>query len=163
MDRVQRARRESGDHLQEVFRHGYQGIQVDFLDRDDQTAVEMAYRIAAMTLKYHLMLDYHGFYKPTGMNRTYPNIVNIESVFGMEEMKWNEDKKDMPLYDVTFPYIRLMCGSVDYTRGHEQCPSKADYRPIYYCPMSMGALCHQLATYGVRFSFHYACRCTHQL
>jgi alpha-glucosidase len=128
---------------------GIKGFKVDFLDRDDQTAVEMAYRIAAMTAKYHLMLDYHGFYKPTGMNRTYPNIVNIESVFGMEEMKWNEDKKDMPLYDVTFPYIRLMCGSVDYTPGAMRNASKADYRPVYYSPMSMGTRCHQLATYVV--------------
>jgi alpha-glucosidase len=141
------------DHLEAICKKysdmGIKGFKVDFLDRDDQTAVEMAYRIAAMTAKYHLILDYHGFYKPTGMNRTYPNIVNIESVFGMEEMKWNEDKKDMPLYDVTFPYIRMMCGSVDYTPGAMRNASKADYRPVYNDPMSMGTRCHQLATYVV--------------
>src|SRR5574344_483229 len=90
------------EHLDTICRKysemGIKGFKVDFLDRDDQTAVEMAYRIAETTARYHLFLDYHGFYKPTGINRTYPNILNIESVFGMEEMKWNEDRKDMPLY-----------------------------------------------------------------
>ena len=128
---------------------GIKGFKVDFMDRDDQTAVEMAYRIASVTAKYHLILDYHGFYKPTGMNRTYPNILNIESVFGMEEMKWNEDKKDMPMYDVTFPYIRMMCGPVDYTPGAMRNSSREDYRPVYNNPMSMGTRCHQLATYIV--------------
>jgi alpha-glucosidase len=66
---------------------GIKGFKVDFLDRDDQTAVEMAYRIAEGCARHHMALDYHGFYKPTGLNRTYPNIINFESVFGMEEVK----------------------------------------------------------------------------
>ena len=65
---------------------GIKGFKVDFLDRDDQTAVEMIYRIAAKAAEYKLILDYHGIYKPTGLNRTYPNVVNYESVFGMEEI-----------------------------------------------------------------------------
>jgi alpha-glucosidase len=55
---------------------GIAGFKADFLDRDDQEGVEMIYRIAEVCAKYHLMLDYHGIYKPTGINRTYPNIVN---------------------------------------------------------------------------------------
>ncbi len=128
---------------------GIKGFKVDFLDRDDQTAVEMAYRIAEACARHHLVLDYHGIYKPTGMNRTYPNVLNVESVFGMEETKWNEDGKDMPLYDVTFPYIRMMCGPVDYTPGAMRNASRADYKPVYSNPMSMGTRCHQLATYIV--------------
>ena len=89
---------------------GIKGFKVDFLDRDDQTAVDMTYRIADATARHNLMLDLHGFYKPTGLNRTYPNVVNFESVFGMEEMKWSPTSVDMPEYDVTFPYIRMMCG-----------------------------------------------------
>ena len=106
---------------------GIKGFKVDFLDRDDQTAVEMIYRIAAKAAEYKLMLDYHGIYKPTGLNRTYPNVVNYESVFGMEEMKWSEVEKNMPLYDVTFPYIRLMAGYVDYTPGAMRNLSKRDF------------------------------------
>ena len=96
---------------------GVKGFKVDFLDRDDQEAVKMVYRIAETAAKYKLVLDLHGFYKPTGLNRTYPNILNFEGVFGMEEMKWSNPDVDMPAYDVTFPFIRMMAGSVDYTPG----------------------------------------------
>ena len=128
---------------------GIKGFKVDFLDRNDQKAVEMTYRIAKMTAKYKLTLDLHGFYTPTGLNRTYPNIINFESVFGMEEMKWSTIEKDMPLYDVTFPFIRLAAGPVDYTPGAMRNATKKDFKDIYYNPMSQGTRCHQLATYIV--------------
>lgn len=131
---------------------GIKGFKVDFLDRDDQTAVEMVYRIAEMTARYKLTLDLHGIYKPTGINRTYPHIINFESVFGMEEVKWTDIKNNMPLYDVTFPYIRMMAGPVDYTPGAMRNATKADWRAMYYTPASMGTRCHQLAAYIVRDS-----------
>ena len=131
---------------------GIKGFKVDFLDRDDQTAVEMVYRIAEMTARYKLTLDLHGIYKPTGINRTYPHIINFESVFGMEEVKWTDIKNNMPLYDVTFPYIRMMAGPVDYTPGAMRNATKADWRAMYYTPASMGTRCHQLAAYIVHDS-----------
>lgn len=131
---------------------GISGFKVDFLDRDDQTAVEMAYRIAEMTAKYKLTLDLHGFYKPTGLNRTYPHIINFESVFGMEEMKWSSVQKDMMEYDVTMPYIRMMTGPVDYTPGAMRNASKKNFKDIYYNPMSQGTRCHQLAAYIIHDS-----------
>lgn len=131
---------------------GIKGFKVDFLDRDDQTAVEMVYRIAEMTSRYKLTLDLHGIYKPTGINRTYPHIINFESVFGMEEVKWTDIKNNMPLYDVTFPYIRMMAGPVDYTPGAMRNATKADWRAMYYTPASMGTRCHQLAAYIVHDS-----------
>lgn len=131
---------------------GISGFKIDFLDRDDQTAVEMTYRIAEMAAKYKLTLDLHGFYKPTGLNRTYPNIINFEAVFGMEEMKWSTVKKDMMEYDVIMPYIRMMAGVVDYTPGAMRNASKKDFKDIYYNPMSQGTRCHQLAAYVVHDS-----------
>ena len=131
---------------------GIKGFKVDFLDRDDQTAVEMVYRIAEMTARYKLTLDLHGIYKPTGINRTYPHIINFESVFGMQEVKWTDIKNNMPLYDVTFPYIRMMAGPVDYTPGAMRNATKADWRAMYYTPASMGTRCHQLAAYIVHDS-----------
>ena len=131
---------------------GIKGFKVDFLDRDDQTAVEMVYRIAEMTARYKLTFDLHGMYKPTGINRTYPHIINFESVFGMEEVKWTDIKNNMPLYDVTFPYIRMMAGPVDYTPGAMRNATKADWRAMYYTPASMGTRCHQLAAYIVHDS-----------
>ena len=131
---------------------GIKGFKVDFLDRDDQKAVEMVYRIAEATARHHLILDLHGIYKPTGLNRTYPHILNFESVFGMEEVKWTDIKNNMPLYDVTFPYIRMMAGPVDYTPGAMRNGTKTDWKAMYHTPMSMGTRCHQLAAYIVHDS-----------
>jgi alpha-glucosidase len=128
---------------------GIKGFKVDFLDRDDQQAVEMVYRIAETTAKYKLTLNLHGMYKPTGLNRTFPNILNFEGVFGLEEVKWSSPDVDMPLYDVTFPFIRMMAGPVDYTPGAMRNATRSDFKPIYSNPLSQGTRCHQLATYIV--------------
>ena len=70
----------------------------------------------------------------------------------MEEVKWAVPGTDMPLYDVTFPFIRMASGPVDYTPGAMTNASKADFQAIYYNPMSMGTRCHQLAAYIVHDS-----------
>jgi len=127
---------------------GIKGFKVDFLDRYDQEGVEMIYRIADACAKSKLLLDYHGIFPPNGINRTYPNIINYESVFGMEEAKWSKaEDKDMPQYDVTYPFIRGMAGFVDFTPGGFRNASKKDFQPVYYNPMTMGTRCHQLANY----------------
>lgn len=131
---------------------GVKGFKVDFLDRNDQTAAEMTYRIAKGCADHGLMLDLHGFYTPTGLERTFPNIINYESLFGMEEMKWSEPTVDMPRYDVTFPYIRMMAGPVDYTPGAMTNATRSEWRAHYYNPMSQGTRCHQMATYIVHDS-----------
>lgn len=128
---------------------GIVGFKVDFLDRDDQTALEMIYRIAECAARHHLILDFHGIFKPTGINRTYPNVVNYEAVFGMEEVKWGNVERNMPLYDVTFPFIRQMAGYTDYTPGAMRNATQKDFKPIYSNPMSMGTRAHQVATYVV--------------
>ena len=131
---------------------GIKGFKVDFMDRDDQTAFEMVERLAACTAKHHLTLDLHGIYKPVGLHRTYPNILNYESVFGMEESRWTELQNDMPRYDVTFPYIRMMAGQVDFTPGAMRNGTKQDWKAIYTKPISMGTRCHQAACYVVQDS-----------
>jgi alpha-glucosidase len=93
------------------------------------------------------VLDIHGIYKPTGQNRTYPNIVNFESVFGLEELKWSNP--DMPLYDVTFPFIRMVQGPVDYTPGAYRNATREGFRIDYRNPMSQGTRAHQVAAYVV--------------
>lgn len=131
---------------------GIKGFKVDFLDRDDSKAVDMTYRIADAAARHKLMLDLHGFYKPTGLNRTYPNIVNFESVFGMEEMKWSDPSVDMPEYNVTFPFIRMMCGPVDFTPGAMHNATKKDWKAVYHNPVSQGTRAHQIANYIVQDS-----------
>lgn len=144
------------EHLEEACKKyaamGVKGFKVDFLDRDDQTAIEMTYRIAETAARHHLILDYHGYFKPTGLNRTFPNVLNFEGVFGMEEAKWTKMGTDMPLYDVTFPYIRMQAGNVDFTPGAMRNGTKKDWTAIYTKPISMGTRCHQLACYIIHDS-----------
>lgn len=144
------------ENLETICQHyadmGIRGFKVDFMDRDDQTAVEMVERLAECTAKHHLVLDLHGIYKPAGLNRTYPNILNYESVFGMEECRWTSIKNDMPRYDVTFPYIRMMAGQVDFTPGAMRNGTKRDWHVCYDKPISMGTRCHQAACYIVQDS-----------
>lgn len=139
------------DKLEEACAHyaalGVKGFKVDFLDRDDQEGVEMVRRVAAAAARHKLLIDLHGSYKPAGLNRTYPNIINIEGVFGLEELKWS--KPDMPLYDVTMPFIRMMSGPVDYTQGAMRNATQKEFRDIYTAPMSQGTRAHQVATYVV--------------
>ena len=131
---------------------GIVGWKIDFMDRNDQTAVEMAERLAKTCAKYKLFVDYHGYFTPTGMNRTYPNILNYEGVFGMEEARWAKKETDMPRYDVTFPFIRMMAGNVDFTPGAMRNGTKDNWVVCYQNPVSMGTRCHQLACYVIHDS-----------
>ena len=144
------------EHLQEACekyaKMGIKGFKVDFMDRNDQTAVEMAERIAKVCAQHKLFLDYHGYFAPTGMSRTYPNIMNYEGVFGMEECRWAKKDTDMPLYDVTFPFIRMMAGSVDFTPGAMRNGTRENWVECYQNPVSMGTRCHQAACYVVHDS-----------
>ena len=63
---------------------GIKGFKIDFFDRDDQIAVASTYEIAKKAAEYHLMVDYHGIFKPTGLQRTYPNVMGYEGVKGLE-------------------------------------------------------------------------------
>ena len=139
------------EHLDEAMAKyksmGVKGFKIDFLDRDDQEAVELAYRIAEAALKYQMVLDYHGYYKPTGMSRTFPNILNYEGVFGMEESRWTELSNDMPLYDVTFPYLRGFAGPADYTPGLMRNADRSSWYADDPRPISLGTRCRQLAAF----------------
>jgi len=141
------------EHLEEACSHyakmGVKGFKVDFMDRNDQTALEMVERLADCCARHHLVLDLHGIYTPTGLNRTCPNILNFESVFGMEEVKWGSLKNDHPRYDVTFPFIRMQAGSVDFTPGALRNGTRKDWLASYTKPMSQGTRCHQAAEYVV--------------
>jgi alpha-glucosidase len=66
---------------------GIKGFKVDFMDRDDQLMVDFQHRTAKIAAKYKLLIDFHGTYKPAGLQRTYPNIINFEGVYGLEQMK----------------------------------------------------------------------------
>ncbi len=128
---------------------GIKGFKIDFMDRDDQYMVDFHRRAAEMTAKYHMLADFHGSYKPTGLHRTYPNVINYEGVHGLETMKWSDASVDQVTYDVTIPYIRMMAGPMDYTQGAMRNATRGNYHPVYNEPMSQGTRCRQLAEYVV--------------
>ena len=128
---------------------GIKGFKIDFMDRDDQYMVDFHRRAAETTAKYRMMADFHGTYKPTGLHRTYPNVVNYEGVHGLEQMKWSDVTVDQVTYDVTVPYIRMVAGPMDYTQGAMRNASRGNYRPVNSEPMSQGTRCRQLAEYVV--------------
>ena len=128
---------------------GVKGFKVDFMDRDDQIVVNFYERMAATAAKYHLFIDFHGAYKPTGLSRTYPNVLNYEGVFGLEQCKWVDSKTDMVTYEVTIPFIRMLAGPMDFTQGAMRNAAYWCYVPSWNEPMSQGTRCRQLAEYMV--------------
>lgn len=140
------------NRLDEIFSKygdmGVKGFKIDFLDRDDQKMVASTYEIAQKGAAHHLLIDLHGAYKPTGLQRTYPNVIGFEGVRGMENVKW-APADDVPRYDVTLPFIRQVAGPMDYTPGAMRNATKEGFRPVNNMPMSKGTRCHQLAMYVV--------------
>ena len=128
---------------------GVKGFKVDFMDRDDQKIADFTYRLAEMAAKYHLFLDLHGYHKPAGIQRTYPNVLNFEGVFGLEQLKWAKEGTDMVTYDVTMPYLRMLAGPIDYTQGAMRNATRGNFRSVNSEAMSQGTRCRQLAEYVV--------------
>ncbi|WP_102409058.1 glycoside hydrolase family 97 protein [Parabacteroides bouchesdurhonensis] len=139
--------------MENVVKHyadmGVKGFKIDFLDRDDQKMVEFVYKAAKVCAENKMLVDFHGVFKPTGLQRTYPNVLNYEGVNGLEQLKWSPESYDMVTYDVTIPYIRMMAGPMDYTQGAMRNASRWNYRPVNSEPMSQGTRCRQLATYVI--------------
>lgn len=127
---------------------GIKGFKVDFMDSCDQQIVEFHRTAAQIAARYNLMLDFHGTYKPTGLSRTYPNVINYEGIYGLEQMKWASHTEQVT-YDVMVPFIRFFAGSADYTQGAMRNASKGSFHPSWSEPMSQGTRCHQLAEYVV--------------
>ena len=149
--------RDVDKEMDEAFPHyaglGIAGFKVDFFDRDDRRVIESMTKIADAAARNRLLLDLHGM-KATGIQRTYPNVVNFEGVKGLENYKWlpvvdGKPGVDVMRYDVTAPFIRMAAGPMDYTPGAMTNAAPGNYRSINDTPMSFGTRAHQLAMYVV--------------
>ena len=132
---------------------GIKGFKVDFFDRDDQEVMTSVYELAAKAADHHMLLDFHGF-RPNGMQRTYPNVVNFEGVKGLENSKWEArgaagPVHDQPRYDVLIPYLRMLAGPLDYTPGAMINATKENFFGNNGHPMSQGTRAHQVAMYTI--------------
>jgi alpha-glucosidase len=124
---------------------GTKGIKVDFMARSEQYMVNFYERAAKACADRKLLIDFHGAFKPSGMARAYPNIINHEGVKGMENCKWSKDIT--PEHDVTLCFTRMLAGPMDYTPGAMINKNEKDYSISFSHPMSLGTRCHQLAMY----------------
>jgi alpha-glucosidase len=126
---------------------GVAGVKIDFMDRDDQEMVNWYEEIARKAADHHLVVDFHGAFKPTGLRRTYPNILNREGVMGLEYNK--AGYLATPEHAVTLPFTRMLAGPMDYTPGSFHNATREQFKPRNIEPSSQGTRAQQLAMYVV--------------
>jgi alpha-glucosidase len=129
---------------------GIAGVKIDFMDRDDQQMVEFYRRTAKLAAEHHLMVDFHGAYKPDGIERTWPNVLTREGVLGLEYNKWSG--RVTPEHNVMLAFTRLIAGPMDYTPGGFLNVTREEFQPHNEHPMVMGTRAHQTALFVVYVS-----------
>ena len=156
--------------LEGVIKHysnwGIAGIKVDFMLRSDQFIVKSYENIAEIAAKYKFLVDFHGSFKPAGIERVWPNVLTYEGVMGNEQNKWEVSHFDYsdnpfpitPEHNVTIPFIRMAAGPMDFTPGAMTNVNKNDYNKylknsgfsaIMSRPMAFGSRAHQVAMFVV--------------
>jgi alpha-glucosidase len=126
---------------------GVKGLKIDFMQRDDQKMVNFYHEVVQKAAEHRMLVDFHGAYKPDGMDRTWPNAITREGVKGMENSKW--DRSANPEHDVTIPYTRMVAGPMDYTPGAMVNMDSENFSPNFTRPASQGTRAHQVAMYVI--------------
>src|SRR5262245_483651 len=139
-------------HMKTAFpiyeRWGIEGVMVDFMDRDDQHMVNFYHDLIRLAARHHLTVTLHGAYKPTGLGRTYPNLLTIEGVLNLEYNKWDEQGVT-PEYELTVPFTRMLAGPLDFHQGSFRHVWPGDYKPRNIAPVVMGTRARALASYVI--------------
>jgi len=125
---------------------GVAGVKVDYMNRDDQEMVAFYERVVKKAAEHRLLVNFHGAYKPTGLRRTWPNLITREGALGLEYSKWSADFT--PRHGVTLPFTRMLAGPMDCTPGAFRTLGKDTFKPVNP-PAAQGTRCHQLAMYVV--------------
>ncbi|MFI1773493.1 glycoside hydrolase family 97 protein [Thalassobellus citreus] len=126
---------------------GVKGVKIDFIQRADQYVVNFYERVAKKAAEHHLLVDFHGAFKPSGLRRAYPNVINYEGVKGLENCKW-EDKITSE-HELTIPFTRMTAGVIDFTPGGLDNVHKENFTARFDRPMVMGTRAHQVAMYVI--------------
>jgi len=138
-------------HMDEVFANfakwGVAGVKIDFMDRDDQWMVGFYHRAAEAAARHKLMLDFHGAYKPTGLSRTWPNVLTYEGGLGLEYLKWSA--RVTAEHNTHLAFTRLLAGPFDYTPGAFNNVAPAEFTPRFVEPMAPHTRAHQLALFVI--------------
>jgi alpha-glucosidase len=126
---------------------GVAGVKIDFMNRDDQWMVEWYRHVVEKAAEHHLMIDYHGAFKPDGLRRTYPNLITREGVMGKEYSKWSA--RVTPVHNTTLPFTRMLAGPMDYTPGSFNNTNREHFIGRNKMPMTLGTRAQELALYVV--------------
>ncbi len=124
---------------------GWSGMMVDFFDHDDQESVEHAEAILQAAARHHMLIHFHGIWKATGWQRTYPNLMNHEGALNLEYLKWSD--RCTPEHDLMMAFTRLVAGPMDYHLGGFRAVTRAAFQPRNIAPNVLGTRCHQLGLY----------------
>jgi alpha-glucosidase len=117
------------------------------MNRDDQQMVDFYHRVVENAAAHHLMIDFHGAYKPDGLRRTYPNLITREGVMGKEYLKWSA--RTTPTHNTTLPFTRMLAGPMDYTPGAFGNANRETFVARNLMPMSLGTRANELALFVV--------------
>lgn len=104
--------------MQWLENNGVTGIKVDFFSPDNDTIVNYYLDILEDAARHHLLVDFHGCTIPKGWQRTWPNMMSMEAIYGAE---WYNNyplmTKFAPAHNATIPFTRNVIGPMDYTPG----------------------------------------------
>ena len=143
--------RDVNDQMETAFaqfeKWGVVGVKIDFLDRSDQWMVNFYRKVAQTAAQHHLMVDFHGAFKPDGMERTYPNVLTREAVMGEEYNRWST--RVTPQHNVDLAFTRSLAGPMDYTPGGFDNVLQKDFKPRAASLNVMGTRVHQVALFVI--------------
>ena len=126
-------------------RFGWSGMMVDFFDHDDQETVEFAEEILQAAARHHILIHFHGIWKPTGWQRTYPHLMNHEGALNLEYLKWSD--RCTPKHTLNLLFTRMVAGPMDYHSGGFRAVRADQFAFKNVAPNVLGTRCHQLASY----------------
>ena len=124
---------------------GWAGLMVDFLDHDDQETVEFAEHVLRAAAKHHILVHFHGVWKPTGLQRTFPNLMNHEGALNQEYMKWSD--LVTPSHVLKTVFTRMVAGPMDFHSGGFRAVSPKDFKAKFVAPEVLGTRAAMLASY----------------
>ncbi len=124
---------------------GWSGMMVDFFDHDDQDHVEFAESILRAAARHRILIHFHGIWKPTGLERTFPNLMNHEGALNLEYLKWSD--WCTPEHNINMAFTRLLAGPIDYHLGGFRAVKREEFVPKNIAPVVLGTRCHMLAMY----------------
>jgi alpha-glucosidase len=126
---------------------GIKGIKVDFMDRNDQQMVDYYHKLMRKAAEHKLLVDMHGAYPPTGLNRTYPNYLTQEGIMGAEYNKWS--RRVTARHNVSLAYTRMLLGPLDYTPGGFRNKTPATFEVVNSPPQVQTTRGHGLGMFVV--------------